>query len=215
MSTALEAFRTEMEKVCRECGRDPKSVRLVAVTKLQPLSKIHEAHRQGQLDFGENYVQEALEKMSALQMPDVRWHLIGPIQSNKINKILGKFSLIHSVDSLKTAQEIDKRAEKLNLIQPVLLQLNLAEEATKSGQTIGELRENWKNYQQLKNLDIQGLMTMPPLGNSQVYFQELRDFARELGLKELSMGTSSDWKDAIALGATIIRIGTAVFGERN
>lgn len=216
MTIELAHFRDEITRVCEKAGRDPKSVRLVAVSKLQPLSKIHEAHREGQLDFGENYVQEALEKMAALQMPDVRWHLIGPVQSNKINKILKKFFLIHSVDSLKTAEEINKRAQRDGHVQPVLLQLNLAREATKSGQSESDLRQNWSRYQELKNLEIQGLMTMPPLeGPSMVYFQQLRDLAQEFGLRELSMGTSSDWKEAIACGATMIRIGTAVFGERS
>ncbi|MFN8789856.1 MAG: YggS family pyridoxal phosphate-dependent enzyme [Bdellovibrionales bacterium] len=216
MTIELAHFRDEITRVCEKAGRDPRSVRLVAVSKLQPLSKIHEAHREGQLDFGENYVQEALEKMAALQMPDVRWHLIGPVQSNKINKILKRFYLIHSVDSLKTAEEINKRAQREGHVQPVLLQLNLAQEATKSGQSESDLRQNWNRYRELKNLEIQGLMTMPPLeGPSTKYFQQLRDLAQEFGLRELSMGTSSDWKEAIACGATMIRIGTAVFGERS
>ena len=215
MSLQLDEFLKRMQEVCLRYDRDPASVKLIAVSKKQPLAKIHEAHRQGQLDFGENYVQEALEKQSALQFPDIRWHLIGPVQTNKINKILGAFALIHSVDSLKTAQDIDKRAAKLNKTQPILLQLNLSHELTKSGQSAEELRSNWKSYQELKHVDIQGLMTLPPLGNSKIYFEQLRDLARELGLKELSMGTTSDWEDAIACGATMIRVGTAVFGERN
>lgn len=214
MSTLLKHFLDEMHQVCHEYGRDPRSVKLIAVSKKQSMSKIHEAYRQGQIDFGENYVQEALEKQSALQLPQIRWHMIGPIQTNKINKILGKFALIHSVDSLQTAQEINTRAAKNNLKQAVLLQLNLADEVTKSGQSANDLIVNWKAYQELKNLDIQGLMTMPPLGNSSEYFDHLRDLAQELKLKELSMGTSSDWKDAIARGSTMIRIGTAIFGER-
>lgn len=214
MSTLLKNFLEEMNQVCRDCGRDPSSVKLIAVSKKQSVGKIHEIYRQGQFDFGENYVQEALEKQSALQLPKIRWHMIGPVQTNKINKILGRFHLIHSVDSLKTAQEINSRAAKNNLVQSVLLQLNLAEEETKSGQSANDLIVNWKSYQELKNLDIQGLMTMPPLGNSSQYFEHLRDLAQELKLKELSMGTSTDWKEAIAHGSTMIRIGTAIFGER-
>ena len=218
MSSPLVQFRQELIDVCKKCGRDPASVTLVAVSKKQSLSKIHEAYRQQQIDFGENYVQEVLEKQQALQTPDIRWHLIGPIQKNKINKILGKFYLIHSVDSYETALEINKRAEKNNLKIPVLLQLNLANEETKSGQTKKDLLNNWDAYKNLKSLQIEGLMTMPPLQDdpekSRSYFKELKQLSKQLELKHLSMGTSSDWKVAVEEGATLIRIGTAVFGER-
>jgi pyridoxal phosphate enzyme (YggS family) len=218
MSSSLEKFRSELKSVCEKCGRDPKSVTLVAVSKKQPISKIHQAYREHQLDFGENYVQEALEKQMALQLPDIRWHMIGPIQTNKINKILGKFALIHSVDSLETATEINKRAQKLNLKIQILLQLNLAKEETKSGQSKSELLANWSQFKTLGNLQIEGLMTMPPLADdpekTRPYFRELKDLSKQLQLKHLSMGTSGDWKVAVEEGATLIRIGTAVFGER-
>jgi hypothetical protein len=141
------------------------------------------------------------------------------VQTNKINKILGKFFLIHSVDSLQTAQEIDKRANRDGLKISCLLQLNLADEASKSGQSASQLLENWPRYKALANLDIQGLMTMPPLVEnaelSRPYFKRLKEIADHLGLKQLSMGTSSDWEVAVQEGATLIRVGTAVFGERN
>jgi pyridoxal phosphate enzyme (YggS family) len=218
MTSNLAHFRQELISVCKKCGRDPALVTLVAVSKKQSLSKIHEAYREKQLDFGENYVQEALEKQQALQMPDIRWHMIGPIQTNKINKILGKFFLVHSVDSYETAVEINNRSEKNNLVTRVLLQLNLAHEETKSGQSKDELLANWHHYQSLKSLQINGLMTMPPLQDdpekSRPYFKELKTLANQLELKQLSMGTSTDWKVAVEEGATLIRIGTAVFGER-
>lgn len=219
MSSNLKNFRQELISVCHECGRDPESVTLIAVSKKQSLSKIHEAYREKQLDFGENYIQEALEKQQALQMPEIRWHLIGPIQTNKINKILGRFFLIHSIDSYETAAEINKRAQRDNLKVPVLLQLNLANEETKSGQSGQELLEKWQDYESLNSLRIEGLMTMPPLSmdpeKSRPYFKELKGLALRLGLKQLSMGTSSDWKVAVEEGATLIRIGTSVFGERS
>lgn len=219
MSSSLENFRQELMAVCKNCGRDPHSVTLVAVSKKQTLSKIHQAFRERQFDFGENYIQEALEKQQALQMPEINWHLIGPIQTNKINKILKTFILIHSVDSYETAIEINKRAEKNSVKPSILLQLNLANEETKSGQTKENLLKNWENYKALKSLEIQGLMTMPPLQEepekSRPYFKELKHLANQLQLKQLSMGTSSDWKVAVEEGATLIRIGTAVFGERS
>lgn len=218
MSSSLSEFRQKLISVCSACGRNPSEVTLVAVSKKQSLSKIHEAYKEKQLDFGENYIQEALEKQQALQMPDIRWHLIGPIQKNKINKILGKFHLIHAVDSLETAMEIESRAARENTKTSVLLQLNLANEDTKSGQTKNELLKNWDAYKKLKFVEVKGLMTMPPLENdpemNRPYFKELKNLNQQLQLKELSMGTSSDWKVAVEEGATLIRIGTAVFGER-
>ncbi len=218
MSTPLEVFRQELLAICKNSGRDPSSVTLVAISKKQPLSRIQEAFKQGHFDFGENYIQEVLEKQQALENFEIRWHLIGPIQTNKINKILGKFSLIHSVDTYETAMEINKRAERNNLKISVLLQLNLAHEETKSGQSKEDLLNAWENYKSLKSLDIQGLMTMPPLFDdpekTRPYFKELYELSKQLKLKHLSMGTSSDWKVAVEEGATLIRIGTAVFGER-
>lgn len=215
---SLENVRAEILATCEKCGRDPSSVTLVAVSKKQPFSKIHEAYRQRQFDFGENYIQEALEKQQSLTFPEIRWHLIGPIQSNKINKILGRFFLIHSVESLENAVEINKRAERDQIKISVLLQVNLGVEESKSGQTKDELLKNWDDFQKLQFLNIKGLMTMPPLADdpeqSRPYFRELKLLADRLHLKELSMGTTSDWKVAIEEGATLIRIGTAVFGER-
>ncbi len=219
MNSPLETFRQELLATCKKSGRDPASVTLVAVSKKQPLSKIQEVLKQGHLDFGENYIQEVLEKQQTMQISEIRWHLIGPIQTNKINKILEKFSLIHSVDSHETAIEINKRAERNNLKVSILLQLNLADEETKSGQSKEDLLSNWEKYKSLKSLDIQGLMTMPPLFDeaekTRPYFKELFELSKQLKLKHLSMGTSSDWKVAVEEGATLIRIGTAVFGERS
>ncbi len=219
MTTPLEDFRQKLISVCQNCNRDPETVTLVAVSKKQSLTKIHEAYRQNQMDFGENYVQEALEKQQSLKITQIRWHLIGPVQTNKINKVIGHFFLIHSIDSYETAVEFNKRAEKNNLKISILLQINLANEETKSGQSKEELLKKWEDYQKLKYLEIKGLMTMPPLSNnpesSRTYFKELKLLATKLKLKELSMGTSSDWKVAVEEGATLIRIGTAVFGDRS
>lgn len=216
--SSLDTFRKELIAVCKRSGRDPQTITLVAVSKKQPVHKILKAYYDKQIDFGENYVQEALEKQEEITFSDVRWHLIGPIQTNKINKILGRFHLIHSIDSFETAVELNKRAEVHKLNVSILLQVNLANEETKSGQSKEELLENWERFKLLKHVRIQGLMTMPPLFDdpekTRPYFRELATLAKKLNLKQLSMGTSSDWKVAIEEGATLIRIGTAVFGER-
>ena len=211
---SLFEFQKRVEDVCKKNNRTINSVKLVAVSKKQPIEKIKTALEAGQLDFGENYVQEALEKINQISNPNVRWHLIGPLQSNKINKIIGKFFLIHSVDSLKLAEELSQKNEKAGLKQSVLLQLNLAEEESKSGFSQTEFLKSWEYLKNLKGLNIQGFMTMPPLGSPEIYFEQLQNLAKEFKLLELSMGTSSDWESAVQNGATYIRIGTAVFGER-
>jgi len=211
---SLLEFQNQIVEVCKKNNREIKSVKLVAVSKKQPIEKIRSALEAGQFDFGENYVQEALEKISQISNPNVRWHLIGPLQSNKINKIIGKFFLIHSVDSLKLAEELSQKNERASLKQSILLQLNLAGEDSKSGFSKQDFLKNWDHLKNLKGLNIQGLMTMPPLNSPEIYFKELQNLAKEFKLLELSMGTSSDWESAIQNGATYIRIGTAVFGER-
>lgn len=211
---SLFEFQKQVEEVCKKNNRELKSVKLVAVSKKQPIEKIRTALEAGHLDFGENYVQEALEKINQISNQNVRWHLIGPLQSNKINKIIGKFFLIHSVDSMKLAEDLSHKNEKAGLKQSVLLQLNLADEKSKSGFSKQDFIKNWDHLKNLKGLNIQGLMTMPPLNGPEIYFKELKNLAKEFNLLELSMGTSSDWESAIQNGATYIRIGTAVFGER-
>lgn len=210
----LKKLLIEISEVARKLQRPLDKIKLVAVSKKQPIEKIFEALKFGQLDFGENYVQEALEKMELINNPSVRWHLIGPLQKNKVNKIIGKFYLIHSVDTYDLAKEISQKSEKAKIVQPVLIQVNLANEETKSGFSKEDLLKKWEDLQKLNGIFIQGLMTMPPLDNSEIYFEELKNLAQTLRLKELSMGTTSDWPLALKHGATYIRIGTAVFGER-
>lgn len=207
-------IQNEIKITCQEFRRDSESVCLVAVSKLQNISKIQEAFQAGQMDFAENYIQEATEKILELQKSDIRWHLIGPLQTNKLNKAIGKFSLIHSVDSLKIAIELNVRCERNSVKQPVLLQLNLADETSKSGFSKQEFETSFSQLKNLRGLEIQGLMNMPPQKNPEPSFAELQNLANKHGLKKLSMGTSSDWKLAIKYGSTHIRIGTALFGER-
>ncbi len=192
--------------------------KILAVSKLQPIDKIRQLNAEGQVDFGENYVQEALEKIEQLKDLKIVWHLIGPIQSNKIKYLKDHFEYIHSVDSLKTAQTISAQAEKINYVQKVFIQVNISNESSKSGFYIDELQKNWTEISQLKNIKVVGLMTMPPLQNepeqNRPLFKALKKTADQLQLSELSMGTSHDYEVALEEGATWVRLGTVLFGER-
>ncbi|MGZ3768826.1 MAG: YggS family pyridoxal phosphate-dependent enzyme [Bdellovibrio sp.] len=201
---------------------------VLAVSKLQPEEKIRALYKEGQRLFGENYVQEALDKIDHLQdLQDIEWHLIGHLQKNKAKYVVGKFALIHSVDSLELAEALSRQCVNKNVKQAILIQINLAKEETKSGFDEQNLKNSWSKLISLPSLQIQGLMTMPPLTENgeevRPYFRELRELLNELRistdlnrhpLRELSMGTSHDFKVAVEEGATIVRLGTILFGER-
>lgn len=191
---------------------------LLAVSKLQPIEKIIKLHNEGQIHFGENYIQEALEKIDSLKSLNIQWHLIGPIQKNKVKFLKNNFAYIHSVDSMELAELISKKALEINFKQKIFLQINISNEATKSGFDLADFELKWPALKQLQGLEIVGLMTMPPLENepekNRSYFKELFQLGRRLGLKEFSMGTSHDYEVALQEGATWIRIGTVLFGER-
>lgn len=220
---SYEDIVKRIKKACLRVSRDPKEVVLLAVSKKQPLDKIESIFHKGQLDFGENYVQEFLDKKTLLQHLDINWHLIGPLQANKVNKVVGKVSLIHSVSDLKIAQKISEAALAQNKFQRILVQVNAASEETKSGIELSEVGDFLKKCESLKGIIVQGFMSMPPLTpnaeDSRVYFKELyrlrMQFAEKYPmLKELSMGTTQDFEVAIEEGATIVRIGEALFGRR-
>lgn len=191
---------------------------ILAVSKLQPIDKIEKLYADGQVDFGENYVQEALGKIEQLKALKIHWHLIGPIQSNKIKYLKDHFEYIHSVDSLKTAQTISNQAEKIHHIQKIFIQVNISNESTKSGFLVEQLLQSWTEISQMKNVKVVGLMTMPPLQNepeqNRPLFKALKKLADQLQLPELSMGTSHDYETALEEGATWVRLGTVLFGER-
>lgn len=193
--------------------------KILAVSKLQSIEKIENLIRQGQLEFGENYVQEALEKQKMITDKKVKWHLIGPIQSKKIKEVVGKFELIHSVGSIKTARLINEKAHQLNLNQKILLQINLADEDTKNGFSLGELHSQIDELRSFRSISLEGLMTLPPLFENpedvRPFFTKLRELRDGLALKELSMGTSADYLIAAQEGATIVRVGSLIFGERS
>lgn len=196
---------------------------ILAVSKLQPVEKIRALYNLGQKKFAENYVQEAIAKQIELKDLDIEWHFIGSLQTNKVKFVVGQFALIHSVDSLKLAQAIDKHAGKSQIIQKILLQVNLAAEETKGGFSIKEIETLLPALLDLKNIEVAGLMTMPPLfedaKKARPYFRELkqlRDKLKTTGhpLNILSMGTSSDYLVAASESASIVRLGTILFGDR-
>ena len=221
--TALRAVRERIEQACRRAQRDPESVRLVAVSKSFPAERVRELLRYEQRLFGENRVQEALAKIPAVGTGAV-WHLIGPLQRNKARHAVGAFELIHGVDSLKLAAELDRRAAGAGVRQRILIQLNLADESTKSGVGETELWPLLHGVAEMRHLDLQGLMTIPPpverAEESRRWFVRLRELrdraARRLGgaLPELSMGMTDDFEVAVEEGATLVRVGRAIFGER-
>ena len=209
------------------CGRQADEVRLVAVSKTMPAENLVQAVEAGVKILGENYVQEAREKFNALYTLPVAWHYIGHLQSNKAKYVVKIFDLIHSVDSLKLAKEINKQAKKINKIQDILIQVNISEESTKSGTQAGKTLEIVQDIGQLENVAVKGLMTMPPFFNApervQPFFRSLKELRNRIqdknipnvSMHELSMGMTGDFEVAIQEGATLVRIGTAIFGERN
>lgn len=208
-----------------EAGRDPESVRLVAVSKTQPAAAIAEAFGSGQTIFGENYVQELVAKAAELPR-EISWHFIGHLQSNKVRQIAGLVDMIHSVDRLSLAQEIDRQWGHMGKICDILIQVNISCEPTKSGTTSEELLGLVREVAEFPNVRIKGLMTMPPFFDdpeaARPYFAALRVLAREVDkeeipgveMHELSMGMSGDFEAAIFEGATLVRVGSALFGER-
>ncbi len=208
-------------------GREPQDIMLVAVTKTVPPERVMEAIEAGLRIFGENRVQEARQKIPEIMKitPDLKisWHMIGPLQRNKVKYAVRLFDIIHSVDSLDLAQEIDKEAKKVKKIQDVLIEVKLSHEETKHGIKPERLFELLEKCSALKNINVRGLMTIPPYSinpeDARPYFRKLRELleeanSRKFALKELSMGMSGDFEVAIEEGATIVRIGTAIFGER-
>lgn len=209
-----------------QLGEHP--VKLIAVTKTASLSQMEEAFTCGVTEFGENRVQDALSKMQNLSpntVQSVNWHLIGHLQTNKVKFAVGNFSLIHSVDSLRLAKEISTTAQKKNLTQRVLLQVMVLPDPNKTGFTIDELKASMSELLALPGIKIEGLMTITPLTNDRAVWTEsfnrlstLRDeLSQQYGieLKELSMGMTNDWRDAVTCGATMVRLGRAIFQKSN
>lgn len=222
-----EIIRRKNEAALRS-GRKPEDVLLVAVTKTHTADEINQAIDAGATDIGENRVQELLEKYENVK--PVNWHLIGHLQTNKVKNVIGKVVMIHSVDSLKLAREIDKRSEAAGLVTDILIEINSAMEETKSGIDAKNLRELTEQIiSECRNVRIRGLMCIPPIAiepeDARPYFKEAAalfedmknwDYPNERFLPdELSMGMSGDFEVAIEEGATIVRVGSSIFGPRN
>jgi pyridoxal phosphate enzyme (YggS family) len=231
--TVAERWRTvrdEVDAIARAVGRDPADVTVVAVSKLQPADAVREAAAAGVTDVAENYAQELVAKQDEVALPALRWHFIGRLQRNKARMVVGRAALIHAVDSLELAQEIGKRAVGAAQRGPdgslygaggrqdVLVAVNTGGEEQKSGVAPDEVGALVEAIGAVANVRVQGLMTMPPLPDdpeqSRPYFRALRELRDRLGLRHLSMGTSGDYRVAIEEGATLVRIGTAIFGAR-
>jgi pyridoxal phosphate enzyme (YggS family) len=203
-----------MAAACARAGRDPASVRLVAVGKTKPIELLREAQAAGQTIFGENYAQELREKADAL--PGAEWHFIGALQTNKARLVVGRAALVHTCDRLALAQELSKRARSAGLTQRVLLEVNVGREPQKAGVVPEDAAALLDQVRALPALACEGLMCIPPAGGDpRGYFRSLRQLAERLGLRELSMGMTADYEAAIEEGATLVRVGTAIFGERN
>jgi pyridoxal phosphate enzyme (YggS family) len=223
----LTAVRGRIDAAARSAGRDPASVRLVAVSKTFPLDAIREAFAAGQREFGENRVQEALQKISGSADLPIRWHLIGHLQTNKARKAGPAFAVIQSVDSVELLEKLDHAAADMGKSPELLIQVDLAGEATKFGAPLAEVPRLFDAAAACRAASVVGLMTLPPLAKSpedaRPWFRRLRalrDDWQTAGvpasmLRELSMGMSGDFEVAIQEGATIVRVGTAIFGSRH
>ncbi|MBA3961243.1 MAG: YggS family pyridoxal phosphate-dependent enzyme [Chthoniobacterales bacterium] len=219
----LERIRGEITGAAKKAGRSPNEIELVAVTKKQDVEKIRAAEEAGQTLFGESRVQEARAKIPELPAR-LRWHFIGTLQKNKIRHALPLFELFHSVDSLALAEDLQRVADEAGASPRILLQVNVAGEASKHGFSAEMLRRDLESVLSLGRLTIEGLMTIPPLApepeDSRSYFAALRELRDDLEkefdlqLPQLSMGMSGDFAVAIEEGATLVRVGTAIFGSR-
>ncbi len=216
----LEAVRLRIASSCLRGGRSPDEVTLVAVTKGFPPEAVREAAAAGLRHFGENRVQEARAKLPFLRdlSPRATWHMVGHLQTNKVKTALDLFDIIHSVDSLRLAEAISRRAPQPDRV-PVLLEVNVAADPAKYGFSPQELPHQAEAIRRLPGLDLRGLMTVTPMTDDpeqvRPVFRSLRQLARSLNLPELSMGMTDDFEPAVEEGATIVRIGRAIFGERS
>ena len=226
IASNLAAIRAQVAAACKQAGRKPESVRLIAVSKTKSAELVREAFDAGHLEFGESYMQEFLEKYEspALQDCPIQWHFIGHLQSNKIRSIVGKVSLIHGIDKLSTAEELSKRAVQQNLTVDYLLEVNTSGEASKYGMAPHAVLAEASAFFALPNVRLRGLMTIATYEREAARreFRELRELLEQLQaiapdptlVTELSMGMSGDFEEAIQERATMIRVGSAIFGWR-
>lgn len=222
----IDIVKSKVAAACRRSGRNSGDVTLIAVSKTKPVSDIEEAYETGTRDFGENKVQELDEKFPVLPK-DIKWHLIGHLQRNKVKYIVDKVELIHSVDSVRLAEQIEHEAAKKNITVNILVQVNVADEDTKFGLRSEDTIDVIKQMSRLSHVRIKGLMTIAPFTdnpeNNREYFRKLKKLSEEIEalhidnveMKELSMGMTGDYEVAVEEGATLVRVGTGIFGNRN
>jgi len=219
VESALGAVRLRIQQACERAQRSPDSVQLLAVSKYQPLAAMRAAYALGQRAFGENYVQELARKAAALgDLPDLRWHLIGRLQRNKVKDVVAIGCAVQTLDSLRVAETLAARALDAGRVIEVFLQVNVANEPQKAGVAPAELAQLTARVRGLPALALQGLMAIPrnraTPDETRASFRQLRELGQTLGLPQLSMGMSHDLELAIEEGATIVRVGTAIFGPR-
>ena len=220
----LAVVRERISQATQKSGREPDSARLITVSKQISVDRIEEARAAGAVVFGENKIQEAIPKIEQMGAEGIFWHFIGHLQKNKIKFLDERFDLIHSVDSFELAEKIAKHYHSETQVQRILLQVNVSGEAAKFGMEPKELEKQMAEFFQLQGIQVEGLMTIPPFDsdpeNSRRYFSRLRELREqyekqnELPLNELSMGMSNDFEVAVEEGATLVRVGTAIFGPR-
>jgi hypothetical protein len=222
----LKAVQDNINAACERAGRDPSEVTLVAVSKTKPVEMLMEAYEAGVRDFGENYVQELVDKIETMPK-DIRWHMIGHLQRNKVKYIVGKVFMIHSVDSLRLAEEISKESVKKNVNTDILVEVNVGNEDTKFGITLSEAGETVEKMAVLPNISIRGFMTSAPFvenaEDNRKIFSDLHKIIVDIKGKNidnttmdvLSMGMTNDYVVAVEEGSSLVRVGTGIFGARN
>lgn len=222
----LKTVEEHVQEACKRAGRSREEVTLIAVSKTKPLEMLQEIYGEGVRDFGENKVQELCDKMEQLPS-DIRWHMIGHLQRNKVKYIVGKVALIHSVDTYRLAEEINIQAKKRGIIVPILVEVNIAGEETKFGTTAEDTMSLVEEISKLENVRIRGLMTIAPFvenpEDNRLYFRKIKQLSVDITNKNidnvsmeiLSMGMTGDYEVAIEEGATMVRVGTGIFGARN
>ena len=222
----LKTVEEHVQEACKRAGRSREEVTLIAVSKTKPLEMLQEIYGEGVRDFGENKVQELCDKMEQLPS-DIRWHMIGHLQRNKVKYIVGKVALIHSVDTYRLAEEINIQAKKRGIIVPILVEVNIAGEKTKFGTTAEDAMLLVEEISKLENVRIKGLMTIAPFvenpEDNRLYFRKIKQLSVDITNKNidnvsmeiLSMGMTGDYEVAIEEGATMVRVGTGIFGARN
>lgn len=222
----IQDVKENIKKSCEKTGRNPEDITLIAVSKTKPYTDIEAALPSGILDYGENKVQELCDKYEILPK-DIKWHMIGHLQRNKVKYLVGKTALIHSVDSLRLAEQIEKDFAKAKKYADILIEVNMAEEESKFGVTSLQTEELIRDIAKLPHIRIRGLMTIAPFTDNpetnRIYFRNMKKLSVDIATKNidnvsmsvLSMGMTGDYQVAIEEGATMVRVGTGIFGERN